>query len=111
MQSVEEINRSLSGYTDVVELMLSSSTPPDWKASLKLVLRANRAANRAVETLTVIFEGVSSLQLRDFGNLSQIMLLKVEDVRRDQLDQIKFLVTDLENQRIAFACGSIRFPQ
>jgi len=108
MQSVEEINNSLLGYTDVVELTLSCSTPPDWKASLKFVLRANRAANRETETLTVVFDGVSGLELHNFWN--QIMLLHVEDVRRDQLDQIKFLVTDLEDQRIAFACWSIRFP-
>src|SRR5580704_9046486 len=99
MQSVEEINRVLAGFSDVQELAISFE-PAFGTYSLKLVL-----AGASEHTITLQFGEIRDLRLIEFGGgLTQILGLRAYDVRARQFDRIVYHFTDCEREQIAFDC-------
>jgi hypothetical protein len=75
----------------------------DGACSLSIVLRSETAKIQAD------FMDVSQLELSEFGGgLTQLLQLKVTDVSADQLDRVRFRVTESERQMISFSCHEMR---
>jgi hypothetical protein len=103
IESVEEINSQLIGFTEVVELNLKADSA---RGALDLKLRL---ANSSGEILLISCLDVSSLDLSEFGGgLTQLLLLRCSDLRENQLDRVKFHFSEVERNSISFDCASMR---
>lgn len=99
------INELLTGFI-TVEAMSFTSLAPDNRCDLMLALRRDLVGDGPL--LSLNFHGVALLHLSDFGGgLTQVMSLRVEDVRERQWEYLNYSVFDLEDDRVSFLCRSI----
>ena len=86
--------------------MSFASLAPDNQCALTLALRHGSVGEGPL--LSLKFHGVARLHLSDFGGgLTQVMCLRVEDVRERQWECLNYSVADLEDDRVRFLCRSI----
>ena len=98
-------NELLAGFT-TVEAMSFASLAPDNQCDLTFALRRDSVDEGPL--LSLRFHGVALLHLSDFGGgLTQVMCLRVEDVRERQWEYLNYSVSDLEDDRVRFLCRSI----
>ena len=98
--SAEQINRAITGLTDVMELKLESDALTG-KYELTLVL-----LGAAGNTVVLKCEDISNFGLSEFGGgLTQFLMLRAEDVKAQQLDRVSFHFADLERASIIFDCA------
>jgi hypothetical protein len=70
-----------------------------------LVLELARDETFSADIVRPVFSDVSRLQVRGIGGgLPQVFLLSIEDRKEDQLDRMRFFVSELENENISFHC-------
>ena len=101
IQSNEQINEGLVGFTDVIEAEVVA-TAQRWSYSLKLIL-----ADDSGNTVALRCEEVSNLRIRDFGGgLTQFLALRGRDARTNQIDKVNLHFSDLERGAIALDCRS-----
>jgi hypothetical protein len=71
-----------------------------------LVLELARDETFSADIVRLVFSDVSRLQVRGMGGgLTQVLCLSIEDRKQDQLDRMRFFVSELENQNISFHCS------
>jgi hypothetical protein len=100
---IEEINKRLFGFTDVLRLDLRQNAV-DGSYDMEIVL-----ANSSGSTTTLSCADISGLRLTGFGGgLTQILGLRGTDVRLDQLDRVNIHFSDSERDAIAFDCSQAR---
>lgn len=98
-------NELLAGFT-TVESMSFASLAPDNQCDLTFALRRDSVDEGPL--LSLRFHGVALLNLSDFGGgLTQVMCLRVEDIRGRQWEYLNYSVSDLEDNRVRFLCRSI----
>ena len=86
--------------------MSFASLPPDNQCNLTFSLRRDSVDEGSL--LSLRFHGVALLHLSAFGGgLTQVMCLRVEDIRERQWQHLNFSVSDLEDDRVSFLCRSI----
>ena len=57
------------------------------------------------DAISIRFIGVSNLKIDEIGGgISQLISLKVVDIRKQQWDRLNYKVCDYETQRIEFLC-------
>jgi hypothetical protein len=101
IRSIEQINESLAGFSDVVSLEIAATRARSADA-LRITL-----ANSSGETVVLFCEDVSGLHLAEFGGGSnQFLVLRGRNVRDEQLDRVTFHFCDVERDAIAFDCVS-----
>lgn len=99
IQSTDEINEALAGFTDVISLE-TVAAGAQWSYDLRITL-----ANASGKAVVLHCEDVSSLHISEFGGgLTQFLVLRGRDVREKQLDRVRFHFCDLERGAIAFDC-------
>jgi hypothetical protein len=65
-------------------------------------------SSRTETSICLQCEDVSLFRLPDFGGgLTQFLCFQGEDIRADQLQQIRFRFSDLEDDRISFTCSAV----
>jgi hypothetical protein len=98
---IDELNRRLAGFTDVMEMALR------WNyASCGYDLSIVLSHQIDARTLTLRCSNVSQLRLSDFGGgITQFLGLQGEDVTAHQLEIIRFRFVDSEYREIEFACA------
>lgn len=98
--SAEQINQSVTGFTDVVELKLQAA-PSCGKYELTLVL-----SNAQGKEVVLTCKDVSNLALSEVGGgLTQFLSLRAQDVSAQQLDRVFFHFADVERETIHFDCA------
>jgi hypothetical protein len=98
--SAEQINRAITGFTDVVELNLQSDASTG-KYELTLVL-----SDAEGKTVVLRCKDISNFGLSELGGgLTQFLSLRAEDVSARQLDRVSFHFADLERASIIFDCA------
>jgi hypothetical protein len=103
--TASSVNELLAGFT-TVESMSFASLAPDNQCDLTFTLRRDKVDEGSL--LSLRFHGVALLQLSDFGGgLTQVMCLRVEDVRDRQWENLSYSVSDLEDDRVRLFCRSI----
>ena len=103
--TVKEMNQSLRGFTDVLDLSLQAE-PPGWEYTLSIKLQNAAGNERRFE-----FFGVTGLSIKEIGGgMVQFMLLEVKDAKSSQLDRVHYKVVDREDNRIVFACRRMDVP-
>ncbi len=103
--TASSVNELLAGFT-TVESMSFTSLAPDNQCDLTFALRRDSGDEGSL--LSLRFHGVALLHLSDFGGgLTQVMCLRVEDVRERQWENLNYSVSDLEDDRVRFLCRSI----
>ena len=94
-----QINKTIAGFTDLVELTISRFTGSGYE--LRLVL-----ANTELAGVHLECSDVSNLKIAEFGGgLTQFVCLRAEDVRAAQLDRVTLQFADLVRGMIAFDCS------
>jgi hypothetical protein len=59
------------------------------------------------QDISITFDGVAALSVRGFGGgMTQVMGLRVTDIRDQQHDRLNFEVNDLEDGKLSFRCRS-----
>jgi hypothetical protein len=102
LPSIEEINRELAGFTDVVEMAMSFE-PARETYDLKLVL-----ADASAHLITLRCGDISSFSLAGFGGgLTQFLGLRAIDIRARQLDRVAFYFEDRERESFGFYCSTV----
>lgn len=98
--SAEQINRSITGFTDVVELKLRLD-PSDGKYEFTLTL-----SDAQGKEVVLNCKDVSNLALSKVGGgLTQFLCLSAQDVSARQLDRVSLHFADLEEEAILFDCA------
>jgi len=98
--SAEQINQSIAGFTDVVQLQLEVD-PSSGKYELTLAL-----ADAQGKEVVLKCKDVSNLGLSEVGGgLIQFLSLRAQDVRARQLDRVFFHFADVERGAILFDCA------
>jgi hypothetical protein len=99
------VNELLAGFT-TVEAMSFASLSPENQCDLTFALRRDSVDEGPL--LSLRFHGVALLHVSGFGGeLTQVMCLRVEDVREGQWEHLHYSVSDLEDDRVRFLCRSI----
>ena len=95
----------LAGFT-TIENMSFDCHPPNNQCDLTFALRRDSVDEGAL--LALKFHGVSLLRITGFGGgLTQVMNLRIEDIRESQWQNLNFSVSDREDDRVSFLCQSI----
>jgi hypothetical protein len=98
--------RIAHGYTAVKRLELVHDPTA---GAYSLLLELAQDESPFAPSVTVKFFDVSQLTIKNgAGGLSQFHLLVAEDISHRQLDRIKYLIRELENENISFACRRFR---
>jgi hypothetical protein len=108
MEFVEEINAQLARIT-ILERMEFLSELEVGHSSLALELVDD--ARRPTKRILLVASDISGLELHDFDRSTQLMCLRVEDVRRQQHDRVRYVIEDLEHRRIRLRCDGISLRQ
>ena len=102
----QEIFSTFQDHTTVKFVHFESDTN---SASFECNLVLNLVHEASNSESIVIFNGVSGLQLNNFGGgLTQIVGLELIDLRDQQWSEIKYQINDTENSAISFYCKSMQ---
>jgi hypothetical protein len=102
----KELNEKWRGFTTVLRLEFSVELP---SGSCTLTLELMRGDIGKGEVLVVEFLDVAALSLKDFGGgLTQLLLLRVDDIMYKQLDRRNYEVRELERDSLSFVCRDFR---
>jgi hypothetical protein len=97
------LQQRLREYSKVDSLHLDARA--DGYYDLTLVLAEESGALQ----LRVVFLDVSNLRIESFGGgLTQLRLLRIEDISDRQLDRIRFHVKELEDAQFECDCFDVR---
>lgn len=97
--------QSLRGFTNVLRLHLDARSR-HYDLTLEL------GSDESGDVLRVIFTDVSNLVLSSFGGgLTQLRLLKIENLSDRQLERIRYHVSEVEDEILAFDCFGIDISQ
>jgi hypothetical protein len=102
----KELNEKWRGFTTVLRLEFSVDLP---SGSCTLTLELMRGDIGKGEVLVVEFLDVASLSVKDFGGgMTQLLLLRVDDIMYKQLDRRNYEVRELERDSLSFVCRDFR---
>jgi len=97
------------GYSIVLQFNFGSD-PRTGVCDLLIRLAQHEAPGS--RTISILFEGVAGLSVKDFGGgLTQLLCLAVEDIRDQQLDRINYVVTDKERDALKLSCRAFRIVE
>lgn len=108
MEFLDEINAQLFRVT-ILERMEFLSELEVGHSSLALELVDD--ASRPTKRILLVASDISGLELHDFCGFTQLMCLRVEDVRRLQHDRVRYVLEDLEHRQIRLRCNGISLRQ
>ena len=101
----KELNDKWRGFTTVLRLEFSVELP---SGSCTLSLELMRGVEKG-DVLAVEFLDVAALSLKDFGGgMTQLLLLRVDDIMDKQLDRRNYEVRELERDSLSFVCRDFR---
>lgn len=104
--SLEALNTALRGMSALRRFDLSAD---DFCIDYTLLLGLSADEKSRKRYLLVAFYGVWRLQTVNFGGgLTQILCLRVSDIRDRGLDRSYFQVSDLERGNVSFMCKSFQ---
>jgi len=104
---IKQLNSDFIDHRTLKSLSLTTDLDSKYFES-NLVLCLCKDEYLSDNYVCVEFIGISNLKMQDIGGgLTQISHLNVSDVSSSQLDRIKYIVTDIENDRISFDCSDI----
>ena len=99
------LNDALSGFTVLLQLAFAAL---DEASTYRLPLELAESESVGSSAISVTFDDVSNLCLSEFGGgLTQLLHLRIVDIRDRQWDRSKFEVSEVERQVISFRCRSI----
>ncbi len=102
MVNVPAFISATRGKTCLLAMELCRDTD---RGGYDLILRLSPDGKNGPSDVTLRFCEVGQLRVNQFGEgLTQILLLNVEDLSANQLERIRYRVTELENDSIAFTC-------
>jgi hypothetical protein len=100
IQSAEEVNRCIAGFTEVVQLNIAANFG---RASYDLEITL---ANTSGDTVKLSCTDISQFRVSEFGGgLTQLSGLRAADIRSRQLDRANLHFSDVECDSIAFDCS------
>ena len=103
--NTEELNHVLEGLTCVSSFSFETDRA---SGVCTLHLELTDDLRRSTRRVKLSCVNVSNLTLREWGGgPTQLMCLRIEDLRSRQWDRISYRVVDLEDGRLEFLCKSI----
>jgi len=99
---VEAINLELRGFTELRRFDL------EWDLVTSSFTLHLSLANKQDLTKVLVCRNVQNLELNPTGHgFYQILQLRIEDVRSDGLDRIRFTINELEHETIFLHCADL----